>query len=82
MKKEEAVFNITPDHHDKPNGWPLKRSELIRELKKHMIERSYGWPYSIKPGTSVTVKNECGKKVVITRNLSYDQKYIQKLNTQ
>lgn len=70
MKYEESLFRIKPDHKDSCS-FKLTRTELLRKLEDHLINRSYSWPYSLKVGKPVIVKNKAGKCIEVIREKSY-----------
>lgn len=70
MKYEEALFRIKPDHNDS-YSFKLTRTELLRKLGDHLINRSHSWPYSLKIGKSIIVKNKAGKCIEVIREKSY-----------
>lgn len=79
MKVEEAIFRYK-EVGTEEWSFKLTRSELLRELTKMCMVRADNWPYTIKPNKYRIVTNIFGKKVIVRRELSFDQQRISELN--
>ena len=80
MKYEESLFRIKPDHHD-TFSMKMTRTSRILKMRDYLINRSGSWVYSIKPESTVKIKNELGKVIQVRRELSFHETYIKKIQS-